>query len=360
MATKENRRNRKPKYGFNIFSSFNKNSRVVNFGTELLTNTNDFITVDSARNSASKTERTIPELLIKDEKDAKHYVLASVRRNNTDCDNVSARFQEHLSRSKSATTNSTQTVNETRDSLSARRSSRQRNPESYSRKINELDHDANVLEDTLDDVGVFRTDGVGGKSVPLSNVKPKHRLSLQESDSFKRMQSNCLPMNKNGFWNNKNLNEKRASTVLCASDVVDTNQAFRNRSKSDPPQLNSLAGLTKHPKQQQRKKPLENTVKTVDIKTTIKPPNNKLINTWSENKVDMVTVATQTEEEYTGKLLYVDEMDSSVDTDPLLENHVNTQKCTNYSARTDTDIQSSHQGGLEDHKTAKGKLSIFS
>ena len=296
----------------NVFKSLNKNSRIVNFGTELLSNANNFLTVDSARNSATKTDMTIPDILIEDDTNAKHYVLACVRKNYTESDNLTARFQEHISRSKSAITNGTQTFNETRDNLSARQSSRQREPESYSRKISELDNAAKSIEDTLDDVGVFRTDGVGGKSVSLSNVKPKYRLRLQETDSFKSVLSNgrplSLPLNKNGLMKNDSSRTKRAFSVLSASDVVDKNGHFRTRSKSDPPHPNKLAAFNK---QQQLKKTLETTPKTIN-RINATGPLNKPVDAWAENKVEMVTVATQTEEEYTGQLLYVDEIDDSV------------------------------------------------
>ena len=315
MASKENKRSRNMKPRLNVFNSLNKNSRIVNFGTELLSNANGLLTVDSARNSATKTGMTIPDILIEDDTNAKQYVLACVRKNYTESDNLTARFQEHISRSKSAITNGTQTFNETRDNLSARQSSRQRETESYSRKISELDNDAKSIEDTLDDVGVFRTDGVGGKSVSLSNVKPKYRLSLQETDSFKSVLSNgrplSLPLNKNGLMKNNSSRTKRAFSVLSASDVVDKNGHFRTRSKSDPPHPNKLAAFDKHPKQKQLKKPLETTPKTIN-RINATGPLNKPVDAWAENKVEMVTVATQTEEEYTGQLIYVDEIDDSV------------------------------------------------
>ena len=310
MASKENKRNRNTKPRLNVFNSLNKNSRVVNFGSELLTNTNDFITIDSARGSVTKADTSLSDILGKDDKDIQQYVLACVRRNNMD--NITASLQENEPNTISAMTNGTQTVNETGDKVSSRKASRQRSPESYSRKISELGNKVKSTEDNLDDAGVFRTDGVGGKSVSLSNTKPKQRLSLQETDSFKSVLANgrpsSLPLNKPNLLTTRN---RACSVLTVTSKIVDKHGQFRNRSQSDPPHLLTFAGFNKHPKQQM-KKTIETMPPKSESKVSTEVPLSKPVNAWSESKVEMVSVATQTEEEYTGQLLYVDDVDDSV------------------------------------------------
>ena len=283
----------KSRRGFKSLRRFDKNSRIVQFGDELMKTGLVLGKTDPTLN-ARKTETDLIKLTISDchaENENDNHSVSTITTETTD-----SKFQQTNFSIPPKT-------------LIATRQTSQRNRQSYSRSIFDLDYDANKLESTLDDPGVFRTDGVGGTSVSINSARDSFHSSLRESAKpFKDIRRQTIQDTRP--WSMSTISrsglappsaESRASSVVSAPGKFGNDNNSRNRSKSEPHALSSQSVFNKKG-QQQIKKPVKSILKAPTDFDQIRDHNVKSMVAWLDKKVETVTIATQTDEDFSLEL----------------------------------------------------------
>lgn len=343
----------KAKQGLGMFSGFDKMSRIVNFGTELLTQTNNLIQTNNTLDTGSKSYN-----LISPEKDNKSHSKSGRKKDNSAKHLPMINQHILMDHSKNAAFNgSSQT--KAKSGLFTHESDQERTSESYSKQIFELDHDPDKLETSLDDPGVFRTDGVGGKSIPLSDVKShpcqsKQKYSKDSNTNIKIFRPPALTIVKNGLASNAISSGKRASSVLSVSEFFERNPPFRNKSKSESHYLKS--GLVLNGGRKYQKPQHTHRVKRKDGTggNNSGSHSTEQMDVWTNKLVDMVTVCTQTEEEYTGELI-VSEINDSMDIYATRQKGSMQTKALINAEKCEKLCQHDNSDGTDNHGWNRGK-----
>ena len=270
----------KTRRGLKTLNSFDKSSRIVHFGDALLKNGLLGYTdcnLKTENTVEASTRMTVSDIRVSNKKESGKQLSKRVEEQN----NLQPTNFSKLAKG-----------------FASPRVSGRRSPQSYSRGIFDLDYDRSKLESTLDDPGVFRTDGVGGTSVSLTSAKGSLHHSLQEaSKPFKMIRKQNVKSSRPkslsaiSSCSSKPV-EIRASSVRSVPEIIG-----RNRSKSDSHSLNSVSHLNGKSKGQ-TKNTLKSILKTAKDTSQTETLDTTKTNAWAEKKVVTVTIATQTDEEF--------------------------------------------------------------
>ena len=320
------------------FEGVNKNARIVKFGGELLTD-RPFSLSEKESKLQMNGGKGSSEISVRSKRPfLANFQMLEKRQVSNQSKQVSASIAEVWSSTQNDRTNKTDSKTDCNVSINSEHTTGQRQqeirsysqpisgrrrPESYSRRIFDLDQDENELESTLDDPGVFRTDGVGGKSVQLSNVKtpccqlepetPKDaKMSMKRSPVGQRHPQNNRPVNNS----NTSAGPRRSSSsAACTADIRETGM-YRDRSKSDsnsvrpiPLSKNQEKRATKHSAESNKEEFTK--ISSAPVSAFIKVSTEADSELVSEitgspagsnnSKVEMVTSATQTDEDFSNE-----------------------------------------------------------